>query len=183
MQDAIEAILQAYGVLDEFIALEGLAESEALWHIEILPQGKTWLVTSVLCMILLLSCQPYYDSPLTSNPPRSPPIASSTFSQPLVIARISNTVILAHYSTETWDVVYDPLMEYNVTLKKWTPLCLQRHYEGHFKVADGGISLEEAQKFGREWAARLIERGYHDIAVGQLRRVATSRHSTVPSKL
>ncbi|TPX53892.1 hypothetical protein SeMB42_g00567 [Synchytrium endobioticum] len=147
MQDAIEAILQAYGVLDEFIALEGLAESEALWHIEILPQ------------------------------------ASSTFSQPLVIARISNTVILAHYSTETWDVVYDPLMEYNVTLKKWTPLCLQRHYEGHFKVADGGISLEEAQKFGREWAARLIERGYHDIAVGQLRRVATSRHSTVPSKL
>ena len=74
-------------------------------------------------------------------------------------------------------------MEYNVVSKPWRPLCIERHYEGHRRVDDGEIGVGEVRNFENEWAARLLERGYHNPIMGQLQRVAVPKRSSLSSKL
>ncbi|TPX30580.1 hypothetical protein SmJEL517_g05884 [Synchytrium microbalum] len=108
---------------------------------------------------------------------------SSSFSQPLAISRLGDILTLAHFSPEVWDVVYEPLMEYSLQSEPWRPLCIERHYEGHRRLEDGEITIEELEKFDREWASRLIERGYHDTSVSHVKRVSVPKRDSVKSKL
>ncbi|KAH6575979.1 hypothetical protein BASA50_007048 [Batrachochytrium salamandrivorans] len=125
MEDSIRAILEAFGLLSEFMSSQEYPQS--IWSIEIGPTE-----------------------------------GSTAFSRPLVISREGNIVRLAHYVMSTYDIEYDPLMEFAVGIDGcWVPISVFRHWSG-LKFINKDIPVDEATALATQWATSLLENGYNN---------------------
>ncbi|EGF82336.1 hypothetical protein BATDEDRAFT_22722 [Batrachochytrium dendrobatidis JAM81] len=104
-------------------------------------------------------------------------VGSTSFSRPLVIAREGMIIRLAHYTVSTYDVEYDPLVEFLVQDESWTILSIYSHGSGN-RVVGETLTVKEADAIVTAWASRLLETGYNDP-----NQACISRKNLVQSKL
>ena len=98
-----------------------------------------------------------------------------SFSKPLIIARQGVDIIrIAHQYADVWEVGYSPVIEFQqIPIEKtssiqWVPISIYQWHEG-YKAID---NKEEADRltngFIKDWAAELLERGYHHLHQAQV---------------
>ncbi|KAI9093009.1 hypothetical protein DFS34DRAFT_631273 [Phlyctochytrium arcticum] len=98
-----------------------------------------------------------------------PSEGSQAFSRPLVIAREGNIISLAHYTISTYDIDYDPLMEFSIpegqslipeTGSRWQLLSIYAFHSGLWEAAGSEQESAWATERVRQWAEHLEEAGY-----------------------
>ncbi|KAI8918486.1 hypothetical protein DFJ77DRAFT_455785 [Powellomyces hirtus] len=105
--------------------------------------------------------------------------ATTGFSLPLIIAREGSMVRLASYTVSTYDVDYDPVLEFEVisinpaatiavpALTSWRIASLYRFHTGTCVFAETD-DRTEADAFAAQWCEVLLERGYSDVSQGEI---------------
>ncbi|TPX57790.1 hypothetical protein PhCBS80983_g03598 [Powellomyces hirtus] len=93
--------------------------------------------------------------------------ATTGFSLPLIIAREGSMVRLASYTVSTYDVDYDPVLEFEVISINWRIASLYRFHTGTCVFAETD-DRTEADAFAAQWCEVLLERGYSDVSQGEI---------------
>jgi hypothetical protein len=90
----------------------------------------------------------------------------TSFSRPLSIISTGNNVILSHYTISTYDVDYNPLIEFRVEGDTWIPLSIFRFFSG-LRVVGETINMDEILEICKEWEKDLETFGYLDPSQGK----------------
>ncbi|KNC97411.1 uncharacterized protein SPPG_07335 [Spizellomyces punctatus DAOM BR117] len=95
-----------------------------------------------------------------------PKEGATAYSRPLIIAREGPVLRLAHYTVSTYDIDYDPFVEFDMSSSDWPVISIYRFHTGYQCFDPNGAEQDEARAFIKEWAEGLVERGYCDASHG-----------------
>ncbi|KAJ3312764.1 hypothetical protein HDV04_002728 [Boothiomyces sp. JEL0838] len=90
------------------------------------------------------------------------------FSKPLIISVQPTTLVAGQYTTSTYDIDYDPIIEFVREESLWKVHSIYKWHNG-LKIVGKDITKNEAQEYVQEWVQDLIERQYHSPEQGELK--------------
>ncbi|KAJ3324981.1 hypothetical protein HDV06_005570 [Boothiomyces sp. JEL0866] len=90
------------------------------------------------------------------------------FSKPLVISVQPTAILAGQYTTSTYDIDYDPIIEFVKEETFWKVQSIYKWHHG-LKVVGKDISDNEAQEYAQDWVQDLLERQYYSPEQGQVR--------------
>ncbi|KAJ3274784.1 hypothetical protein HDV01_001987 [Terramyces sp. JEL0728] len=90
------------------------------------------------------------------------------FSKPLIISVQPSLILAGQYTTSTYDIDYDPIIEFVKDESSWKVQSIYKWHHG-LKVVGKDIQQTEAQGIVQEWVNDLLERQYHSPEQGELK--------------
>lgn len=99
-----------------------------------------------------------------------PSDGSTSFSRPLSIAKQGQFISIAHYTISTYDVDYDPIVEFEIVGNDWIPVSIFKFHSGQ-RLVGKTITLQEANEMVKNWKNDIIDAGYADTSQARIKTI------------